>query len=299
MQGSPVVLRVGPDGIVRRDGGRRPPAEMVAAALDGIDDPVVLLGERPVRVDDLLRSLIAQTLGGRCAEVLVVHPADWPVPRVARVLNAVRASADRVASTTDGEPVIETVSVPGRPRTRLRPNTIAVIASAALVVVSAALLPDHLPPEVPSAAVVTSTVAEGRVAVDVPQGWTVERLTQGPGSPRVRVASAADPDQALHITQSYAPGGTLADAAAVLGRVAAVQPAFTGFRGDDEVAGRAAVTYREARPGRIIRWVVLFDGNTRIGIGCQSRPGAEDGVRLVCEQAIRSARELGGTPARG
>lgn len=293
------MLRVGPDRIACRDGGRQPPAEMVAAALDAIDDPVVLLGERPVRVDDLLRSLIAQTLGGRCAEVLVVHPADWPVPRVARVLNAVRASADRVDSTADGEPAIEMVSVPGRPRIRLRPNIIGVIAGVALVAASAAVLPDHRPPGVPPAAAVTSTVAEGRVAVEVPQGWTVERLTQGPGSPRVRVASSVDPDQALHITQSYAPGGSLAEAAAVLGRVAAAQSAFTGFRGDDEVAGRAAVTYREARPGRVIRWVVLLDGVTRIGIGCQSRPGAEDGIRTACEQAIRSARELDGTSARG
>ena len=68
------------------------PASMVAAALDGIDDPLVLIGERPVRVDDLLGSLIAQALGSRCSSVTVVHPSSWPAPRVARVVRAAAAS---------------------------------------------------------------------------------------------------------------------------------------------------------------------------------------------------------------
>ncbi len=300
MDGPPVVLEVGPEGI--RCGGiiQDLPAATVAAALDGIDDPVVLLDERPVRVDDLLRSLIATALGGRRTDVRVVHPESWPMPRVVRVLNAVRASADRVVPVPDGEAVHgesadETGPVPLRTRIRLQPRVIAGVLGIAALSLAVALLPPRRLSAVPSAAAVTSTVVEGRVAVAVPDGWTVERLTRGPGSRRVRVSSPADPDRALHITQSYAPGGTLADTAAILGRAAAGQPAITGFQPDDEVAGRPAVTYREIRPGRVIRWVVLLDGVTRISIGCQSRPGGEEGIRTVCEQAIRSAHDVDGT----
>lgn len=298
MQRSPVVLEVGPDGIRRRDGGPEPSAPMVAAAMDGIDDPVVLLDERPVRVDDLLRSLIAQALGGHCPELMVVHPPGWPVPRVARVLTAARASAGRVASVPDGEPLEETQPAFERQRIRLRPKLIG--AALVLSAVLASLLRlHHGAPETPPVATVTATVTEGRVALEVPEGWAVDRLTRGPGSRRVKVTSPGDPDQALQITQSYAPGSTLADTAAVLGRAAAGQDEFTEFRADGVVAGRPAVTYREIRPGRVVRWVVLLDGVTRISIGCQSRPGAEDGMRMACEQAIRSARELGGTAPGG
>lgn len=295
MRGSPVVLDVGPGVIGCRDGGHEPPAEMVTAVIDGIDDPVVLVDERPARVDDLLRSVIAQALGRRCAEVLVVHPPDWPVPRVARVLKAVRASADRVDSIARDELIDDSDPVPVRPRIRLRPSLVGSLTGLALVAGCVGLLVNHRPVEASPTPAVTATVVEGRVAVAVPEGWAVERLTRGPGSRRVRVASPVDPDQALHITQSYAPGSTLADAAALLGRVAAGQPAFTDFRGEVQVAGRPAVTYREVRPGRAVRWVVLLDGVTRISIGCQSRPDAEDGMREACEQAIRSARELDGT----
>lgn len=289
------MLEIGSGHIRCRGGGSEPPAEMVAAALGGIDDPVVLLGERPVRVDDLLRSLIAQTLGERREHVLVRHPSTWPVPRVTRVLNAVRASADRVTAVSDDEPIAETEPVPNRRRIRLRHSLTGAIVGCAFAA-AAAMAVHAWPADEPTMApMVASAVTEGRIAVLVPDGWTVERLTHGPGSRRVRVTSPADPDQALHITQSYAPGGTLADSAAVLSRAATGQPAFTGFRDHDEIAGRPVITYRENRPGRVIRWAVLLDGVTRISIGCQSRPGAEDTIRIVCDQAIRSAHELAGT----
>lgn len=291
---------MGPDVIRRRDGGHEPPAGMVAAAIDGIDDPVVLVDERPVRVDDLLRSLIAQALGAHCPEVLVVHPPQWPLPRVARVVNAVRASADRVSSTSDDELLDQVDPSPVRRRIRLHTRVIGLGVGVAACFGAAVLLAQHRPLERASAAVgIAATVVEGRVAVQVPEGWTVERLTHGPGSRRVRVSSPADPDDALHITQSYVPGSTLADTAAALGRAAAGRPEFTDFRAADVVAGRPAVTYREIRPGRVVRWVVLLDGVTRISVGCQSRPGAEEGIGMACEQAIRSSHELGGTGAGG
>lgn len=372
--GPPVVVEVGP-AVVRRWGAAAG-SPVATTALDGIDDPLVLLDERPIRVDDLLRSLLAQTLGERCSRVLLVHPSSWPAPRVARVVRAAAGSADRVVSVSrselagpdavvveidtlvvmvragdsvtalrrddvaaiaataarcaggDGEVVLDVPpELPGAAITaaairaalahrgltagpaeiairmkagggsiRLRSNLIGAAALCLLVILGlVAMRPHHSVATAP--VVITSTLVEGRVAVAVPDHWTVERLTQGPGSRRVQVSSPTNPDDALHITQSYAPGTTLADAGAVLGRVAAGQSAFAEFLPHDEVAGRPAVTYREDRPPRVVRWVVLLDGSTRISIGCQSRAGAEDGIRTACDQAIRSAREVQGTVA--
>ena len=144
-------------------------------------------------------------------------------------------------------------------------------------------------------------IVEGRVVVEVPASWSVARITGGPGSRRVRVAAPDDPHLALHITQSFAPVGTLADTAESLRRAIGAQPpgVFVDVRPEDQVAGRRAVTYREVRPGRVIRWSVMLEGSTRISVGCESRPGAEAGIRAACEAAVRSARELRKTGAQG
>ena len=138
-------------------------------------------------------------------------------------------------------------------------------------------------------------LVEGRIVVEVPPHWNVERVRSGSGSRRVQVDSPTDADISLHITASYAPGSTLAQAAEVLGdAVAAATPGvFVGFRSAVEVAGRPAVTYREVRAGRVVDWSVVLSGSTRIGIGCQSAPDRAEVVRGACEQAIRTARELG------
>ena len=144
-------------------------------------------------------------------------------------------------------------------------------------------------------------VVEGRVVVEVPASWSVARITGGSGSRRVQVTAPDDPHLALHITQSFAPAGTLADTAESLRRAIGAQPpgVFVDVRPEDQVAGRRAVTYREMRPGRVIRWSVMLEGSTRISVGCESRPGAEAGIRAACEAAVRSARELRKTGAQG
>ena len=138
-------------------------------------------------------------------------------------------------------------------------------------------------------------LVEGRIVVEVPPRWNVERVRSGSGSRRVQVDSPTDADIALHITASYAPGSTLAQAAEVLGDAVAAQTpgVFVGFRPAVQVAGRPAVTYREVRAGRVVDWSVVLSGSTRIGIGCQSAPDRTEVVRGACEQAIRTARELG------
>ena len=320
MTASPPVLQIGPAGIRMLGGAVAGPvfAELAEAALAGIDDPVVLLGDRPVWVDDLWRSLIASVPGGR--PVVLVHPSHWPPSRLDRVR---AAAGDSVVAVSRREWLEQRsqLSQPGQPsrapaapERRGRPfrtpaGVIAGGIAAVCVAVAAAVLPGGQPrpaaagdPAGPMAEdpAGLDLVVEGRVAVGVPPRWTARRITGGPGSPRVQVTSPEDPAIAVHITQSFTPGTTLADAAASLRTAIAGQPPgiFVDFNPQATAAGRPAVTYRELRPGRVIGWSVLLVGSTRISVGCQSRPGAEDGVRRACEQAIRSAREIPGTGIR-
>jgi type VII secretion-associated protein (TIGR03931 family) len=188
-----------------------------------------------------------------------------------------------------------------RPAIRAALPVSAVLVVLTGLVVGAWRTPGRAPvPAQPVAAADSTSLVEGRIAVAIPPHWLVQRITAGPGSRRVQVSSPADADTALHITQSYAPETTLAEAAEVLGRAVADQPpgVFVDFRSADDVADRPAVTYREVRAGRVIRWSVVLDRSTRISIGCQSAPGHEDTVRAVCDQAVRSAHEVG-TASRG
>ena len=335
-------------------------AARAEALLYGLDDVAVLVDERPVNVDDLLRIILSDLRFGD--EVIV--PSWWPQCRIDRIRSAAAAGvrcrhrAEFIAERSGGAPTVVEVDralvtvsngvspllvldrrdveaiagalsaggevlfdvpdgvhgarlrdeltargiavhevdvdgldipvaetaggdVPAAPRRRL-----AVAAATALAAVAGAAFVR------PAGQEASTTVVEGRVAVAVPANWTVQRVTGGPGSRRLQVTAPGDTGAALHITQSYVPETTLSDAVAVLGRVAAAQP--PGVFADmavGVVAGRDAVTYREVRPGRVIRWAVLIDGATRIGVGCQSRPGGQEAIRLPCEAAVASARE--------
>ncbi len=365
--------------------------DAVAAAIDGIDDRVALVGERPVAVAELWRSVLASAAGGRFRSAILVHPSWWPQRRVAFVVDVaavvsedvravtrqeflgsagvVEVGGDVVAACSGAEVAVRDRSdaagvagvvagwgcaevsldaprdLPGVVRTAavvrealaahgITPRDADVTAQAGMAVppepLVAARLPDprrrgrryaaaaglliaglfvvraqgkELPAEGqgPDARTPAEVLVEGRVAVVVPAGWPVRRITGGPGSRRIQVDSPQVPDVALHITQTYAPESTLADAAAILGRaVAAATPGvFVDFTPVDQVGGRPAVTYREVREGRVVRWSVVLDGSTRISIGCQSAPGRQDTVRNVCDEAVRSARESLGTESSG
>lgn len=87
-----VVVEVGPV-TVRRIGGLpddRGPDDRVPAALDGIDDAVVLVDERPVNGDELWRDLLGD-FGSD--DLVVVHPSWWPRYRIERISSAAPAGA--------------------------------------------------------------------------------------------------------------------------------------------------------------------------------------------------------------
>jgi type VII secretion-associated protein (TIGR03931 family) len=140
----------------------------------------------------------------------------------------------------------------------------------------------------------TTFLVEGRIALEVPAQWPTQRVVAGPGSARVQVTSPSDPEMALHVTQSRVPIATLSATAESLKQAIDAEPigVFVDFNPAGNSAGRAAVTYREVRPGHDIQWTVLVDKAVRISIGCQSRRGHNDAMREVCDLAVRSARAL-------
>ena len=281
--------------------GREPSRQLVEAALDWIDDPVGLFEERPVAVADMWRSLIATLLGPRCDAAVVVHPPHWPHARVDRVVAAANTVTDHVRAVSadrwdrgaprplsaDDDPGrAGRDAVRGRPRVWVR----ALLVGAGAVLLGGAVIWVWPLPARPAGA--GPTVVEGRMAVRIPARWTVQRVTGGPGARRLQVTSPDDPRIALHLTSAYAPGTTHADAADVLARAIADEPpgVFADFRAEATVAGRRAVTYREFRPGRVITWIVVLTGSTRVSIGCQAPPGRDGDIRAVCDDAVRSAQ---------
>jgi len=173
------------------------------------------------------------------------------------------------------------------------PTRILVAAAVliALVLVMTALRTAPGPVPVAARSGVESTwLVEGQVSMQVPERWTVSRAVADSGSARVQVISPDDPGRIIHLTQtSVRPGGDLRVAARVL-RAAAAKAGpgvIVDFDDADTVAGRAAVTYREVRPGREVRWTILLDDSVRIAIGCQGGDIAGD-----CDLAIRSAHRI-------
>jgi type VII secretion-associated protein (TIGR03931 family) len=209
-----------------------------------------------------------------------------------------RARGTRV-SIADDDAVLRTV-VTARKRRRRRPSSRLVQPRVAVVAASVALVAALAGAAVGSGAeeplaTETAWVVEGRVTVEVPTQWKVERVTTGPGSARLQVVSPSDPQSAVHLVQSPVPTQqSLTSAAEMLRDALAAQPegAFIELNMNDRRADRPAITYRELRPDHIVDWTVLLDGGVRIAIGCQwapDRPWPES----ICERAIRSARVLG------
>lgn len=377
------VLEVGPGTVRAQPHQRTIPADVVAAALAGIDDTTVLLGERPVSVADLWRQVVEGSIETHCVSITVVHPSWWSQSQVNRVLDVTATVVDTVravprsiaiaqdcrATVVEIADDIVAVSAPGAPLAILsRAEDPVEIAEKLESPVGAGVLLDA-PPGVAGAAeyaralqdvlsrrgmtarlagpievseqapvvqpiansaprrrhypmlaaasltvavcaggviagrnhapapVLDSvSIAEGHVTVQIPSRWHVTRITAGPGSRRIQASSLTEPDVALHVTQSYSPGETFDQAAEALRQAVAKQPrgVFVDFNSGDRRGGRPAVTYREVRPGRDIRWAVVLDGSTRISIGCQSPSGDGDIVAEACEKAIESAHEFGG-----
>jgi type VII secretion-associated protein (TIGR03931 family) len=261
-------------------------AEDVAEVITGTAPAAVLI-DTPTSVAGApaLAAAIADAIrgGGRMTpDMLEIN--DIRLARLARTAVPARP----VASEPDTAPR------PWGARTRGALAAAAVVVAAAAPAAMVPRGPGEAPPK-PVEAAPTTFLVEGRVALSVPATWPARRVVTGPGSARVQVTSPADPEVALHITQSPVAGETLSGAAERLKRAIDAEPPglFVDFNPSDTSVGRPAVTYREVRPGHHVRWTVLLDGPVRISVGCQNRPEDEGAVRDACEQAVRSAHAIG------
>jgi type VII secretion-associated protein (TIGR03931 family) len=266
-------------------------AEVVAVTV-GQQPPTVL--HRPANAAE-----IAQRVDVGSARILIDAPPEaGEFARGVRDALRRRGAWAELARSDDvavHAPITEPATAAASPRRSWTATVAAASVAAAVCVVGYAAVPAGQ--QAPGPVTDTVNLVEGRVTLRIPRDWEVTRVTAGPGSRRVQVSSPADRTAALQLTQSYAPGESLAATAAILRQAVADQPrgVFVDFNATDRRGERPAVTYREVRAGREIRWSIVLDGSTRISIGCQSAPGREDSVAQSCEDALRSARELAGT----
>ncbi len=201
--------------------------------------------------------------------------------------------ASAVFCTREQQRPAPTAEITGRQKSLSRNvlPVVSVVSAVLLCAVATSGRRDAPAPEEMS----TTFLVEGRVTLEVPAQWPVQRVTSGPGSARVVLTSPSNPHVALHVTQSQVPDEALDATADALARAITAEPAgvFVEFNPAGQRAGRPAVTYRERRPGHDIEWTILLAEAVRIGIGCQSPPSDHDTVGEVCERAVGSARRLG------
>ena len=194
------VVEIGPAAVRRiAPSPAEADAGMTAAALAGIDDPVVLLEERPVDTSGLWRRVIGSVLQPLPVRLTVVVPSWWSRPRVSRVMDAAGAAgADIVAvprSRVFAGSAAEDVVV-----IEIADDVIAVTAGD-----STALLPRSCDP-----ARVSNAAPDGpRVVIDAPAGVT-----------------GVD-EAATRILAAFLSGGRAAEIVPIGAAVAATQPVST------------------------------------------------------------------------
>lgn len=274
-------------------------AQVVAVVVDGVPVSIQSRSATPeVVAGEVVATVVSRHTGGTvmvdapptvagaaALQTLITGKLAGEKVRVRVVTDAhLRAAAARDHPTAQPPPVS---------RRLRRPVLMAAGISVGLVAVAAwTLRPADGPRQYP--VIDVSVLVEGRVVMDVPAGWTVRRITGGPGSARVQVMSPSDGEVMLHLTQSQVPGTDLAATAAVLRRLVDSESpgTFIDFNPADTRAGRPAVSYRELRPGREILWVVLVEHDVRISIGCQHAAGDPQAVATACDDAVRTARRV-------
>jgi len=85
-----VVVEVGP---VTVRGPNHAELEWVSAGIDGIDDELVLIGDRAVAVTDVWRRIMHDVVGGFAETIVIVCPTWWSSSRLEQVHDAARTLA--------------------------------------------------------------------------------------------------------------------------------------------------------------------------------------------------------------
>lgn len=266
----------------------------VSDAADAVADDVLvfrraelLSGALGTAVTEVSRDLLAVAQPGRPLRVLPRDGDGLPSPMLVDVPPGVVAPARLVGRRTHRDDVAAAVgAIVTEPRSSLRGPALGAVAAT---VVAAAMAPWALGDRAPQQ---WRLLTEGRAAIEVPADWTIERVTAGPGSARVRIAAAGGLP-ALHLTQSVGPAD-LAQIAESLRQAITLEPAgvFVDIRSDGAAGDRAAVTYLEVRDGSRTQWAIVADGQVRIAVGCQSSPDGAEAIAVACARAVRSAHAV-------
>lgn len=105
MSDHPAIVEAGPQSIRRLCCATSTVAdddmgETVRVALEAIDDPVALIGERPVSVGALWEAALRSAARGHCGAMVVIHPSWWSASRVRVVSAAAAAVAGQTQTRT-------------------------------------------------------------------------------------------------------------------------------------------------------------------------------------------------------
>jgi type VII secretion-associated protein (TIGR03931 family) len=226
-----IVVEVGPETV---RGPNHVDAELVSAGIDGIDDELTLIDERPVAVADVWQTVMHDVIGDAAEATTLVVPTWWASSRVDCVLDAASMVADDVAVLRRADALRDALSDPvatvveiapefvvvstaeGDVRVVPRMDADAVVAKIPLptpVVVDAA---EGIAGALPLAAAIADRLRAKGVAVAIADRDWVRRSVESLPSEEVRAPEARpSTNRRLRVTAVLA--GTLLSAAVLCG----------------------------------------------------------------------------------
>ena len=262
-----IVVEVGP-AIVR--GPNHADAEWVSAGIDGIDDELILIDDRPVEVADVWRTVMHDVVGGSAETIVIVCPTWWSSSRVERVRDAASTVANdvvvlrRAQALRDGQsdrpltvveiaPEFLVVSSPGGDMQVLAcGDTEAVLAKMPTPMAVVVDSPEGVEGACPLAAAIADRLRANGVAVTIAdQDWVWRGAEVRPPQEEARCPEARPPTNRSGRATAVLTG-TLVSAAVLCG----------GFAGRDDAHPSAAnvpmTLLIEGRVGVMVpaQWVV-------------------------------------------
>ena len=251
-----IVVEVGP-ATVR--GPNHADAEWVSAGIDGIDDELTLIDDRPVDVADVWRTVMHDVVGGSTETIVVVCPTWWASSRVDRVRDAAgtvandvcvlrRAQvlrdglADRLTTVVEIAPEFVVVSPPGGDIQVVLRAGDAEAVLAKIPMSMAVLLdgPEGVEGACPLIAAIADRLRANGVAVTIADQDWVRRSCGGTAGSRTEACDAeARPPASRRGRATAVLAGTLVSAAVLCGGFAARHDVATVCREHaDDAVGR-------------------------------------------------------------
>ena len=233
-----IVVEVGP-AIVR--GPNDADAEWVSAGIDGIDDELTLIDERPVDVADVWRAVMQDAVGGSAETIVLVCPTWWASSRVDRVRDAACTVAkdcvvlrraqvlrdglpDRLTTVVEIAPEFAVVSPPGGGMHALvRGDPEAVLAKIPTPMAVLLDCPEGVEGADVFVAAISDRLRANGVAVTIADGDWVRRTVDARPSRARACGAGARPARFRGRRATAVFAGTLLSTAALCGGFAARQ----------------------------------------------------------------------------